>query len=233
MGYFSNEDIVLIQNYMNNNINARNPKPGRLIYSALLNKLSIDVDQAKFCSLLSLAVKEGLITGFVGKRRVGYVVANSGSAQVVTSQIKSSVRAVLDIDGNDEEEDAPDTDPHPESDTDPAPPPNFLPNTSDIPVKKPVKLNWNSSSVSNVKIPEQSWKQVEKLSVIVGKHTYKVPMARCDIKALLFTVLQAEKTDSGPVQFDNEYYNVNDLDLLERFLLCFFESTLVIGQSAA
>ncbi len=82
-------------------------------------------------------------------------------------------------------------------------------------------------------IPEQAWKRAQRLAVFVGRHRYDVPMASCDIRALLDQVLQATQTDDGPIEFNGKRYGCDNMQLLERLLLCFFEATMTVGAREA
>ena len=64
----------------------------------------------------------------------------------------------------------------------------------------------------------------------VDDQKWTVPMTRVDARALLVNVLQATKCEDGPIEFGEDRYTCSDIKLLERFLLCFFESTLTVGK---
>lgn len=88
-------------------------------------------------------------------------------------------------------------------------------------------------SVPRTDAPEQAWKRAQRLTVVVGRHSYDVPMAAYDVRALLDQVLQATQADDGPIEFNGKRYSCDNMQLLERLLLCFFESTMIVGAREA
>lgn len=68
------KDIDLIQSFMNENIGPDGKMTGANIYESLKNKLSHKtISSGVFASALSITIRAGIITGFEGRKRVGYV----------------------------------------------------------------------------------------------------------------------------------------------------------------
>lgn len=96
-------DIALVQKCMEDNITEGNPKTAKWLYEQLSDKLSKQLTQPQFQQSLSANVKVGNITGFEGRRKVGYVL--------VGTPLGAS-RTVLTADDEDGEEVAALTDEH-------------------------------------------------------------------------------------------------------------------------
>lgn len=247
----SSQDIKLIQAFMNQKITGNNAMPGRLIFKKLRKELSSKLEETQFCLLLSSAVRSGDIEGFEGRRRVGYIV--SGSRPPTKSQLANEENEESDLEEKTEQtppvtQPAPQIDP--QADTDPAPPPSPVKEELDKLAAERQALEIDREKLRaerkafeesrrvpvgapRTDIPEQAWKRVQRLVVFVGRHRYDVPMAACDIRALLQQVLQATQAEDGPIEFNGKRYSCDNMQLLERLLLCFFESTMTVGAREA
>jgi hypothetical protein len=238
----SSTDVSLIQSFMSENITGVEAMPGRLIYKKLRKQLSVALEEPQFLLQLSGLVRNGDITGFEGRRRLGYIVV--GSRPKPEPKPKSS-KPVGQEESEEEDVGSADTDPAPpapatlpEPSTEPAPPPEpepTKPEPEPEPEPEPTEPTPEPKSVVR-SIRVRGIENGQPLRIAVPGGIYSVPMAPIDVRALLSQVVQATPSDSGAIEYRGERYtcDTKSLKMLERLLLCFFESTLTVtGRSAA
>lgn len=208
----TDKDIQLIQKFMDENITGQESMPGRIIFEKVENQLSYNFPQASFVSMLSAAVREDRITGFEGRKRLGYVVKGTAPKAPKTSAPKAAEHKTSNPKDNSSEELK-----------------TLKEENAHLQFELQLKTNELTDIKNDIAKKNTYAHQKSRLSVCVSEKHYEVPMSFTDIQALIVTVLQGEKNSEGQVKFNNHIYKVNDPKLLERFLLCFFESTLLIN----
>ena len=70
-------DLKLIQKFMDDNITAESPMTAGNIYKGVCKDLSQDIAEGTFRASLSTNINAGKITGFIGRRKIGYCKAGS------------------------------------------------------------------------------------------------------------------------------------------------------------
>lgn len=195
---FSDSDIQLIDVWLKENLPTKNRIQRPEIYAALKEQTSEKLDELKWSAALSFNIKSGRLSGYdtIRGRFGGVCFADQTAAP------KPVVKFT------------PPTPKEPKKIVAAEPPAvksTIIPPSKDE-VPKPV-LKFTPRTMFT--FPRHVW---------VGKEMWKVSAPTTSINRLLVDVLRAVQNENGNVTFDGKKWLVQDVALLERFLVVFMHS---------
>lgn len=210
---FSDSDITLIDAWLKENLPLKNRIQRPEIYAALKDKTDERLDELKWSAALSFNIKSGRLAGYDTVRGRFGGVCFAADGQVTSSEPVKLIPTTT------------------------KPPKGLFPKTAKEPVTKAAVIEKPVAEVKPEPVQQPIAKPVIRTMftyprhVWIGQEMYKVSAPTTSINRLLVDVLKAVQNENGNVTFNGKKWQVQDVALLERFLIVFMHSVSCGSES--